>query len=376
MSPAASGVVDAIRRRRDPRFGLFLGLGIVLLIGAADAILGSRAVLAGTLVLAPAATALFGGPRETLVVSILAVAIATVSGVWNDNFGTLDYYLRLSIVVAGAVFAYFSANLQAIWSEAAATQAAVSEERAAIGDVLQRGLMPPPIPDTPGWSVGTLFRPGGAQNEVGGDFYDVFPFGRGWMAVIGDITGHGPRAASLTAEARHSLRTARAFTNDPQEILATLNDALRTREEAELCSLLALFFGEGHWVSIALAGHPLPLLITGDEVHEVGQTGPLLGAFADAEWPFETIEIEPGRHLVGYTDGVTEMAGEGGRFEIERLERAVAPSRGPAGAIIAIERAIEEFSPDGGFEDDVTLMALGAAPQLLEATGEDTSLGV
>ena len=356
--------------------GLLVGLGIVLLIGAADAALGTRAVLAGTLVLAPAATALFGGSRETLIVSVLAVAVASVSGAWNDNFGTLDYTLRLAIVVAGAVFALISAHLQAIWSSAAVTQAAVSEERAAIGDVLQRGLMPPPIPDTPGWSVGTLFRPGGAQNEVGGDFYDVFPFGRGWMAVIGDITGHGPRAASLTAEVRHSLRTARAFTNDPQEVLATLNDALLAREEAELCSLLAMFFGEGHWVSIALAGHPLPLLVTGDEVHEVGRTGPLLGAFPDSEWPFETIEIEPGRHLVGYTDGVTEMAGEGGRFEIERLERAVATSRGPAGAIRAIERAIDEFSPDGGFHDDVTLMALGAAPQLLEATGDDTSLGI
>ena len=375
MSPGGTGAVEAFRRRQDSRLGLELGLGIVCVIGIADALLGTRVILAGTLVLAPAAAALFGGPRDTAVVGGIAVAVAAISGAWNDNFGTLDYSLRVAVVVLGAVFAWFSAQLQSAWSKAAAKRAAIREERAAIGDVLQRGLMPEPIPDTPGWSVGTLFRPGGAQNEVGGDFYDVFPFGRGWMAVIGDITGRGPGAASVTAQARHSLRTARAFTNDPQEILATLNESLLHRDETELCSLLALFFSEGGSVSLALAGHPPPLLVSESDVQEVGRTGPLLGAFPDSEWPFETLEISVGRHLVGYTDGVTEMAGEDGRFDVDRLRSAVAPTGGPAGAIHAIERALEEFSGGERFEDDVTLLAIGRAPQLLEATGEVIGMG-
>jgi phosphoserine phosphatase RsbU/P len=296
--------------------------------------------------------------------------VSAASGSWNDNFGTLDYSARLAIVAVGAAFGWFSARLQMIWSEAAAQQAAVNEERAAIGEVLQRGLMPERIPDTPGWSVGTLFRPGGAHNEVGGDFYDVFPFGAGWMAVIGDITGHGPAAASVTAQARHSLRNSGAFTNNPQEVLSTLNDSLLHRDESDLCSLLAFFFGEGGSVTLALAGHPPPLLVSSDDVHEVGTPGPLLGAFADSTWSFETIEISLGRHLVGYTDGVTELVGKGERFDVERLCEAVAPTGGPAGAIHAIERALEDFGGEERFEDDVTLLAIGRAPQLLEATGD------
>ena len=370
MSPGAGRLVEAIRRRQDGRLGLLLGLGIILVISATDAALGPRAILAGTLVLAPVATALFGGPRDTAIVGITAVAVAALSGAWNENFGTLDYSVRLAIVAAGAVFGWFSARLQSIWSETAAARIAVSEERAAIGDALQRGLMPAPIPDTPGWSVGTLFRPGGAHNDVGGDFYDVFPFGGGWMAVIGDITGHGPAAASLTAQARHSLRNSGAFTNDPQEVLATLNDSLLHREESDLCSLLALFFGEGGSVRLALAGHPPPLLVSGDDVREVGRTGPVLGAFADSSWPFETVEISLGRHLVGYTDGVTEMVGEGGRFDVDRLRSAVALTGGPAGAIHAIESALEDFGNEGELDDDVTLLAIGKAPQLLEAIGD------
>ena len=370
MSPGASGLVEAIRRRQDGRFGLLLGLVIIVVIGAADAALGARAVLAGTLVLAPVATALFGGPRDTAIVGALAVVVAAASGSWNENFGTLDYDARLAIVAAGAVFGWFSARLQSAWSEAAEARIAVSEQRAAIGDALQRGLMPTPIPDTPGWSVGTLFRPGGAHNEVGGDFYDVFPFGGGWMAVIGDITGHGPKAASLTAQARHSLRNSGAFTNDPHVVLATLNESLLHRDESDLCSLLAFFFGEGGKVTLALAGHPPPLLVAGEEVREVGKTGPLLGAFADGSWHFESVEISLGRHLVGYTDGVTELAREGERFDVDRLRTAVAPTGGPAGAIHAIERALDDFGGGEEFDDDVTLLAIGRAPQLLEATGD------
>jgi serine phosphatase RsbU (regulator of sigma subunit) len=350
-------------------------MAIVALMVAADLALGARVALVGTLVLAPAAAALFGRPRETLLVAVMAIAAAAASGSWNDNFGNLDYWVRLGVIAAGAVFAWVSARLQATWSATAEAYARANEERAAIGDVLQRGLMPPPVPETPGWSVGTLFRPGGAHNVVGGDFYDVFPFGTGWMAVVGDITGRGAGAASVTAQARHSLRTSRAFTNDPQEVLAALNEALLNREEAELCSLLAFFFGEGESVQVALAGHPPPLLVAGGSVQEVGETGPLLGAFPGAHWPFESVEVGAGRHLVGYTDGVTELEGEDDRFEVERLRRAVEPTRGPAGAIAAIERAMEAFAGTRRFEDDVTLLAVGQAPLLLEAAGDDKSLG-
>ena len=85
-----------------------------------------------------------------------------------------------------------------------------------------------------------MYRPAGAENEVGGDFYDVFPVADGWMLVIGDVTGRGARAASITAVARYTLRTAAALTNDPVVALATLNRALFARRDTSLCSIAAL----------------------------------------------------------------------------------------------------------------------------------------
>ena len=366
MAEGRTRLVEAIRRRQDPRAGLVVGGAILLLVGGLDVGFGERAILAGTVVLAPPAAALFGDSRATSAVGLAAVLLVALSGIWNENFGTLDYWLRLVVVVAGTLFAVVTARLQELWSSTVLEQALVSEERAEIGDVLQRGLMPPRIPETPGWSIGTLFRPGGAQNEVGGDFYDVFPFGAGWMAVIGDITGRGAGAASLTAQARHALRTSRTLTNDPQEILATLNDLLLSQEESELCSLLAFFFGPGDTVALALAGHPPPLLVTESDVCEVGRTGPLLGAFPDGDWPIESVRVATGSHLVAYTDGVTEAPGASGRFDVERLCEAVAPSRGPAGAIHAIETALGDFVGGAELHDDMTLLAVGRAPQLIE----------
>ena len=112
--------------------------------------------------------------------------------------------------------------------------------RAEIAETLQRGLMPPPLPHIPGWSLAAMYRPAGAENEVGGDFYDAFPVADGWMLVIGDVTGRGARAASITALARYTLRTAAALTNDPQIALATLNRALLARHDTSLCSMAAL----------------------------------------------------------------------------------------------------------------------------------------
>ena len=64
-------------------------------------------------------------------------------------------------------------------------------QRAEIAETLQRGLLPPPLPHIPGWSLAAMYRPAGAENEVGGDFYDVFRVAGGWMLV--DRRRHRPR---------------------------------------------------------------------------------------------------------------------------------------------------------------------------------------
>jgi serine phosphatase RsbU (regulator of sigma subunit) len=234
--------------------------------------------------------------------------------------------------------------------------------RAEIAQTLQHGLLPPPLPHIPGWSVAASYRPAGAENEVGGDFYDAFPAAGGWMLVIGDVTGRGARAASVTAQARYTLRTAAALTGDPLVALSTLNRALLARGDSALCSVISLAISEDPTapVRMAVAGHPPPLLVDGEEVAEVAGAGPVLGAFIDAEWDLEYMVIEHGRQLVVVTDGIAESCGEEGRFGEERLRAELAGAGGPVQAVQSLEGALQSFT-GGRLEDDVAILALAPA---------------
>ncbi len=91
----------------------------------------------------------------------------------------------------------------------------LAAERARVAEVLQRELLPPNLPPMRGWEVATMYEPAGEVNEVGGDFYEVFRVEGGWAVVLGDVAGRGAAAAALTAEARHTIRTAGALAADP-----------------------------------------------------------------------------------------------------------------------------------------------------------------
>lgn len=231
--------------------------------------------------------------------------------------------------------------------------------RIEIAETLQRGLLPPPLPHIPGWSVAAMYRPAGAENEVGGDFYDVFRVPGGWMLAIGDVTGRGARAASITAVARYTLRTAALLSDDPLTALTTLNRALLARGDAALCTLVAVTISENPLepVRLAVAGHPPPLLVNGELVTEVAGTDPVLGAFPEAEWVIARSAIKYGEQLVIVTDGILEARGREGRFGEARLRTELEGATNPALALQRLEAALHSFT-EGALEDDVAMLAI------------------
>jgi serine phosphatase RsbU (regulator of sigma subunit)/ketosteroid isomerase-like protein len=240
-------------------------------------------------------------------------------------------------------------------------------ERAEIAETLQRGLLPPPLPHIPGWSVAAMYRPAGAENEIGGDFYDAFRIAGGWMVVIGDVTGRGAQAASVTALARYTLRTAAALTGDPVVALRSLNRELLVRRGGALCSVAAMAIDEDprRPLRLAIAGHPSPLLVDGDSVVEAAVSAPVLGAFADATWGAEPIRVGPGQQLVVTTDGVTESMGAQERFGERRLREALAGIASPALAAQAVEGALHAFRA-GELDDDAAIVAIGRTTSEVE----------
>jgi hypothetical protein len=235
----------------------------------------------------------------------------------------------------------------------------VQRERAEIAATLQRGLLPPPLPQIPGWAAAAMYRPAGAENEVGGDFYDAFPIAGGWMLVIGDVTGRGAQAASVTAQARYTLRTAAWLSGDPLVALATLNSALLARSDSALCTVVAFSLSSDATqpVRLAVAGHLPPLLVDGEAVTEIAEAGPVLGAFSNARWDLEQAAVGPGQQLVAVTDGITEAGAAGERFGEARLHAELAGSPSPAISLSKLEGALDLFTT-GDLDDDAAALAV------------------
>jgi serine phosphatase RsbU (regulator of sigma subunit) len=249
-------------------------------------------------------------------------------------------------------------------------RARIYTERSRIAHILQRSLLPESLPEIPGMELRALYSAAGELNEVGGDFYDVLDYDSDrWMLVVGDVVGKGPRAAGVTALARHTLRAAAIGGRSPSAMLDTLHQALRRQPRwADLCTVclvtVRLGAGRAH-LNVALAGHEPPLLIEPDgRARQLGRPGTLLGVIDPIKIDETAAELHPGQTLLLFTDGVTEAGrpddalGSNGLVELCRA----APSLGLQGLLERIERAAVERS--GGYlHDDVALLALRAAIQ-------------
>jgi PAS domain S-box-containing protein len=240
----------------------------------------------------------------------------------------------------------------------AVENARLYQERSHIAATLQRGLLPDELPAIPGLEVASLYRPAGEENLVGGDFYDAFETPSGWMLLVGDVTGRGAEAAALTGQARHTLRTAAMLLGDPAAAFAQLNQALAGRAELTPCTVVLIHVApDARSASILCAGHPPPLLLRGGDVRPVGRFGAMLGAWADAHWTAERIDLEPGDTLVAFSDGVTDTVGAAGRFGDERLLATLRGVTGAARAVAAIDAALNAFQRLGQ-ADDTAVLAL------------------
>jgi PAS domain S-box-containing protein len=252
-------------------------------------------------------------------------------------------------------------------AEQLARRAAVAVEHARLHTTLaevvetvQESLRPEELPEIPQWEAASLYRPADSEQriDVGGDFFELFEGDGGWFAIIGDVTGRGIAAASLTPLMRHGARIASRLESSPAAILRRLDEALRDYSRGALCTALCLRLHDDR-VVISSAGHPPALLVGGGRIVEAPCTGPLLGAFSDADWRDETLPVSPQQLLFLYTDGVIETAGRDERFGVARLRALLADRRGssPETVIADLDHALEAFR-GARRRDDVAALVL------------------
>jgi sigma-B regulation protein RsbU (phosphoserine phosphatase) len=247
-----------------------------------------------------------------------------------------------------------------------ARQRAEESERRAreLAETLQASLIPPALPRIPDLDVGGAYRPAGAGDEVGGDFYDVFETSRDrWSIVIGDVCGKGAGAAVVTALSRYTLRAAAMNVREPCRVLQILNDALLRDRSDRFCTasyVCAERTDGGYHLEVASAGHPLPIRVSANGMtEELGRPGNPLGLFDNPVLYDTRVDLVDGDVVALYTDGVTEARRDDDFFGEERLRSVLVANRDRDAATIAQRLADDavEFQR-GNPRDDIAAVVL------------------
>jgi len=211
---------------------------------------------------------------------------------------------------------------------------------------VQQVLIPEEIPSIPGFTLESEYRP---SQQVGGDFFQIIPGADGSiLAIIGDVSGKGLRAAMLVSLIVGAVRTLAKFTRDPVEILRGVNERLCGQLKDQFATCLALRIAADGKTTIANAGH-LPPFFNGRELALSGSMP--LGIVESAPIEQSTLLLEPGDRLILLTDGIVEAQNKQRElFGFIRLgELALQDS-----SSVEIATAAQEF----GQEDDITVLRI------------------
>lgn len=239
-----------------------------------------------------------------------------------------------------------------------------SREAHALANALQQTLIPPAPPEIPFLQVGAAYRPAGDGSVVGGDFYDVFQVGADdWWIVLGDVSGKGIRAATVTTFVRYTVRALAFDHPDPAELLHHLDRAMHLDGTEHYCTLVLARLNRietGWTVCLALAGHP-PALVRGADgsVAELGTVGTPVGLIEDPTFTTVRHDLRD-ESITFYTDGVTEAGGRSDLFGEIRL-RDLLGELPHDPAVVAEQVAHEAVRHQGGLAvDDIAVVSFAA----------------
>jgi serine phosphatase RsbU (regulator of sigma subunit) len=242
-------------------------------------------------------------------------------------------------------------------------------ERTRIAHTLQAKLLPERLPDIPDVLVAARYRAAGELNEVGGDFYDVFPRSpTEWALVVGDVSGKGAEAAAVTALARYTLRAAALDAIPPSGALRRLNTLMLDDDTSQFATVALAYFSKAGPsevdVRLSLAGHPAAAVVRRNgDVEMAGRFGMMVGLRADPVLHDVGVRIGAGDVLLLYTDGVTEAGPRGrplGEQGIATVLRDLAGAS-PQAIVDAVEQAAVAAQP-GEPRDDIALLAISMTP--------------
>jgi hypothetical protein len=222
---------------------------------------------------------------------------------------------------------------------------------------VQRSLLPATLPEHPKVRLGARYMPAETRYGIGGDWYDAVPLPGGRiLLLVGDVAGHGLKAAITMGQMRSAAR-ALAPTHGPAALLDALDQFASSGPDVlSATAAVAVIDPAERTLRYCLAGHP-PLLLRDPDgtLAMLGEArGPLIG-FGAGDRPEQVVTFLPGSCLVLFTDGLVERRGETIDTGFARLGTAFAAAAALDPANLC-EALIEQSLPRTGRTDDTAIL--------------------
>jgi hypothetical protein len=222
---------------------------------------------------------------------------------------------------------------------------------------VQRSLLPATLPEHPEVRLGARYMPAETRYGIGGDWYDAVPLPGGRiLLLVGDVAGHGLKAAITMGQMRSAAR-ALAPTHGPAALLDALDQFAGSGPDVlSATAAVAVIDPAERTLRYCLAGHP-PLLLRDPDgtLAMLGEArGPLIG-FGAGDRPEQVVTFLPGSCLVLFTDGLVERRGETIDTGFARLGTALTAAA-TLDPVNLCEALIEQSLPRTGRTDDTAIL--------------------
>jgi serine phosphatase RsbU (regulator of sigma subunit) len=333
---------------------------VIVVVVAADNLLPGGVHLSPLLAVAPAIAALFGGPRTTAAVGLLALLALLFVGRLRGGLATLNHEVQIAALVAITGFVVIFCILRERHQRQLAQVRSVAE-------VAQRVVLRPVPPKIGLLRVASVYLAAAAEADIGGDLYAAARTDDATRLLIGDVRGKGlasiSDAAVLLCAFREAARRHATLPGLAVHLETSLSRDAAETEPMEFFITAALAEVPDHEpvVRLVTCGHPPPLLLRGRWVLslQVARPAPPLGMgeLTTDDLVVGTFSYETGDLLVLYTDGVIEARDRSGAF-YPLAERLLAWTGGGPEALVQYIRADLLAYVGGRLPDDAAVLVV------------------
>ncbi|MER6572828.1 PP2C family protein-serine/threonine phosphatase [Streptomyces sp. NPDC001093] len=341
---------------------LLLPILLIVVITMVDMRAPTSVHLGPALVIAPAITPSFAGPRTTAAVGGLALAAQVLIGFTHGGIGTMNHIVQIiTLAVLTVMLVIYSALRER-------RQAQLAQVRT-VAEAAQHVLMWP-LPEQIGpLRIASLYLAAEDEAQIGGDLYAATRCDGSVRVLIGDVRGKGLSAIGEAAlllgafrESAHRHMTLAELAAQLEQSVTRYAEELDPPEEAGerfATALLVEIPDRDPVTRMTSCGHPPPLLLSPGHAVTVPSLhpSPPLGVHSSTERTLDVFSFEPGDTLLLYTDGVVEARDARGRF-YPLTERVVRWTDDSPEALMHHVRRDLLTHVGGRLGDDAALIAL------------------